>query len=112
MGEHESTDTVSESDADYYALLLEAAECGDALAAYCLSVGHSVSPDPDETEPNTIRQAYARPDRHQWREAVETEWEMVQKFMCYRSLCYYRLKLKHSTVDGYSSEKETILEMW
>ena len=80
MGEHENTDTVSESDADYYALLLEAAECGDALAAYCLSVGHSVSPDPDETEPNTIRQAYARPDRHQWREAVETEWEMVQKF--------------------------------
>ena len=31
MGEHKNTDRVSKSDADYYALLLEAAECGDAL---------------------------------------------------------------------------------
>ena len=66
------------NDTDRYAMLLEAAEYGDPIAAQCLATGASVSPD--EQEPNTIKQAYARPDRQQWREAVDSEWDMVNKF--------------------------------
>jgi hypothetical protein len=35
---------------------------------------------PDEPEPNTIKQAYALPDRGKWREAVDTEMDMIKHF--------------------------------
>ena len=68
MGEH----------AEDLVKLLEAADLGDPIALHCLLTGHTVSPE--EKEPNTIKQAYSLPDRQQWREAVEIEWNMVNKF--------------------------------
>ena len=87
MGEHLHTAAVcyldvvpetlsSESiDSEMY---LESAPRGDHIVHHGLATGVSVSPE--ETEPNTIRQAYALPDRDKWREAVDVEIEMIQQF--------------------------------
>ena len=64
MGEHE--------------MYLESAMYGDPLVAHCLATGAEVSPD--DKEPNTIKQAYALPDRDKWREAVEIELDMLRQF--------------------------------
>jgi hypothetical protein len=59
-------------------LYVESAMCGDAIVHHCLSTGVEVKPD--EPEPNTIKQAYALPDRGKWREAVDTEMDMIKHF--------------------------------
>ena len=59
-------------------MILEAAEYCDLIAAQCLATEASVSPD--EQKPSTIKQAYARPDREQWRATVDSERDMVNKF--------------------------------
>ena len=59
-------------------MYLESAMYGDPLAAHCLATGAEVSPE--DKEPNTIKQAYALPDRDKWREAVEIELEMLRQF--------------------------------
>ena len=57
---------------------IDAAVAGDQLMAHCLATGSGVTPE--EKEPNTIKQAYALPDRDKWREAVEAELEMIRQF--------------------------------
>jgi hypothetical protein len=57
---------------------IDAAVWGDQLMAHCLATGAGVPPE--DKEPNTIKQAYALPDRDKWREAVEAELEMIRQF--------------------------------
>ena len=59
-------------------LCVNAAVFGDGLMAHCLATGSGVTPE--EKEPNTIKQAYALPDRDKWREAVDAEMEMIRQF--------------------------------
>ena len=35
---------------------------------------------PEDSEPNTIRQAYSLPDRDKWRESVDVEMDMIRQF--------------------------------
>jgi hypothetical protein len=72
VGEETSTGSVNLS------LYLESAMCGDAIVDHCLTSGVEVKPD--ESEPNTIKQACALPDRDKWREAVDTEMDMIRHF--------------------------------
>ena len=57
---------------------IEAALCGDVIVEHCLATGVGVVPE--DSEPNTIRQAFALPDRDKWREAVDVEMEMIKQF--------------------------------
>ena len=59
-------------------LYIESAMCGDPIAGHCMATGADVSPD--EREPNTIKQAFALPDRAKWREAVEAELDQIKQF--------------------------------
>ena len=59
-------------------MMIDSAMYGDPIVAHCLATGTAEAPvDP---EPNTIKQAYASPERDKWREAVETELEMIRQF--------------------------------
>ena len=57
---------------------IESALCGDPIVSHCMTTG--VSTVPDITEPNTIKQAFALPDRDKWKEAVNAEIEMIKQF--------------------------------
>ena len=76
-------------DADMY---VEAALCGDAIVHHFLTT--SVGVVPGNTEPNTIRQAYALPDRDKWRDSVDVELDLNS----YRSSSVYtasRITMDH-----------------
>ena len=87
MGEYLHTAAVCHLDADVeppssesvdLEMYLEEAIRGDPIVHHCLATGVSVVPD--DSEPNTIRQAYALPDRDKWRESVDVEMEMIRQF--------------------------------
>ena len=87
MGEYLHTAAVCHLDADVEPpssesidldMYLEEAIRGDPIVHHCLATGISVVPD--DSEPNTIRQAYALPDRDKWRESVDVEMEMIRQF--------------------------------
>ena len=78
-------------DADMY---VEVALCGDAIVHHCLTTGVGVVPE--DAEPNTIRQAYALPDRDKWRESVDVEMEMIRQF----SVFSFPILLPRGTSSG------------
>ena len=63
---------------EHLGLYVESAMCGDPIVDHCLATG--VDTKPEESEPNTIKQAYALPDRAKWREAVDTEMSMIEQY--------------------------------
>ena len=70
--------TIVEELTNEQSLYLESALCGDSIVAHCLATGVKVLPE--DKEPNTIKQAFALPDRDKWREAVDIEMEMIKQF--------------------------------
>jgi hypothetical protein len=66
------------SDVGEQSFCVDSALYGDALMYHCMATGTAESPE--LKEPNTIKQAYALPDRDKWREAVEAELEMIRQF--------------------------------
>lgn len=52
--------------------------CGNTFVDYCLSTG--IDSNPEESEPNTIKQAYALADYCKWREAVDAEMYIIDHF--------------------------------
>ena len=63
---------------EHLGLYVESAMCGDPIVDHCLATG--VDTKPEESEPNTIKQAYALPDRAKWREEVDNEMSMIEQF--------------------------------
>ena len=78
VGESVSSESGTSNNLHHIALLLDAADMGDALAQYCSVTGADASTE--LSEPNTIKQAYTLPDRQKWREAVNSKWDMVNQF--------------------------------
>ena len=77
---HVSDDNEEEVDQDTeeQAMFIDAAMYGDPIVSHCLASGATISPE--STEPNTYKQAMMLPDRDKWREAIESELEMIRRF--------------------------------